>query len=427
MSSTSDPLSLPADVGAKAGARAGILRDAKVISLISVVHFVNHLQALMLPPIFLLVKASFGVGYTEIAFAITAYNIVSALLQTPAGFLVDRIGPRIMLTGGLLVAAIATAVIALVPGYWTFIAAYALLGVSNTVYHPADYSILSSAIDGKRIGKAFSVHTFSGYMGFGAAPAFMIACSALWGWHGAYLAAAVLALGAAILLMSAGHILPKAPRRPAVAVQKPVATDNKVGWDLLLSAPILRNLFFFLCLGMANGGIQTYSVVSQQVMFGTPASISNIALSGFLLMSAAGVLLGGVIADRTEHHGRVAAIGFACTAVMAILMGWVALPGFALILVMSVGGVLNGMIQPSRDMMVRSVTPPGSFGKVFGFVTTGLNIGGMIAPLAYGWMMDHGQPQMIYAVVTLFILLALVTAITRRKPEGSLHGLARAR
>src|SRR5471032_478513 len=249
MSSTSDPLSLPADVGAKAGARAGILRDAKVISLISVVHFVNHLQALMLPPIFLLVKASFGVGYTEIAFAITAYNIVSALLQTPAGFLVDRIGPRIMLTGGLLIAAAATAVIALVPGYWTFIAAYALLGVANTVYHPADYSILSRAIDGKRIGKAFSVHTFSGYMGFGAAPAFMIASTAFWGWHGAYLAAALLALGAALLLMAAGHILPKRPSAAAAAVVKKTSEkDGKVGLDLLLSMPILRNLFFFLCL-----------------------------------------------------------------------------------------------------------------------------------------------------------------------------------
>jgi MFS transporter, FSR family, fosmidomycin resistance protein len=406
--------------------RISVVRDAKVISLISVVHFVSHLHAMLLPPIFVLVKESFGVGYTEIAFAITAYNIVSALLQTPAGFLVDKVGPRIMLTGGLLVATAATAAIALLPGYWTFIAAYALLGVANTVYHPADYSILSSAIDGKRIGKAFSVHTFSGYIGFGAAPAFMIACSALWGWHGAYLAAAVLAFGAAVLLVAAGHILPKAPRRPAPAAAKTTTKDNKVGLDLLLSAPILRNLFFFLCLGMANGGIQTYAVVSQEVMFGTPAAISNIALSGFLLMSAVGVLLGGVIADRTEHHGRVAAIGFACTAVMAILMGWVALPGFALIFVMSVGGVLNGMIQPSRDMMVRAVTPPGSFGKVFGFVTTGLNIGGMVAPLAYGWMMDHGQPQMIYAVVTLFILLALVTAITRRKPEGSLNGFARA-
>jgi MFS family permease len=424
MSSTSESLRLPAD----AGPRDGTWRDAKVISLISVVHFVSHLHAMLLPPIFVLVKASFGVGYTEIAFALTAYNIVSALLQTPAGFLVDRIGPRIMLTGGLLVAAAATAAIALLPGYWTFVGAYALLGVANTVYHPADYSILSSAIDGKRIGKAFSVHTFSGYIGFGAAPAFMIACTALWGWHGAYLAAAALAFGAALLLVVAGHILPRRPRSAApVAVRKDSGKEGKVGLDLLLSAPILRNLLFFLCLGMANGGIQTYTVVSQQVMHGTPAAISNIALSGFLLMSAVGVLLGGVIADRTAHHERVAAVGFACTAAMAALMGWVALPGVVLIAVMSAGGVLNGMIQPSRDMMVRAVTPPGSFGKVFGFVTTGLNLGGMVAPLAYGWMMDHGQPRMIYVVVIAFILLALVTAITRRKPEGSLHGLARAR
>ena len=86
---------------------------------------------------------------------------------------------------------------------------------------------------------------------------------------------------------------------------------------------------------------------------------------------------------------------------------------------MSVGGLLNGMIQPSRDMMVRAVTPPGSFGKVFGFVTTGFNLGGMVAPLTYGWLMDHGQPQMIYAIVVVFILLALVTAMTRRKPEGT--------
>ncbi|HTR85414.1 MAG TPA: MFS transporter [Reyranella sp.] len=421
MSSTSDPIGLPADTGS----RRGILRDAQVIGLISVVHFVSHVHGMLLPPIFVLVKEAFGVGYTEIAFAITAYNIVSALLQTPAGFLVDRIGPRIMLTAGLLVGVAATAAISLLPGYWTFIAAYALLGVANTVYHPADYSILSSAIEGRRIGKAFSVHTFAGYVGFGVAPAFMIGCAAIWGWRGAYLAAAALALAAAVLLMVAGHILPKRPRAMAAA-PKAASKDTKVGWDLLLSMPILRNLFFFLCLGMANGGIQTYTVVSQKVIHGTSAEISNIALSGFLLMSAVGVLLGGVIADRTAHHERVAAIGFACTAVMAILMGWVALPGFVLVLVMSAGGVLNGMIQPSRDMMVRAVTPPGSFGKVFGFVTTGLNLGGMVAPLAYGWMMDHGQPQMIYVVVIVFILLALVTAITRRKPEGSLHGLARA-
>jgi FSR family fosmidomycin resistance protein-like MFS transporter len=418
MSSTNEPLTEPK--------RIGFGRDARVIALISVVHFVSHVHVMLLPPLFEQVREAFGVGYTDVALALTVFNVASALLQTPAGFLVDRIGPRAMLTAGLLLGAASVAAIALLPGYWTFIIAYGFLGIANTVYHPGDYSILSSAIDGKRIGKAFSVHTFAGYMGFGVAPAFMIGCAAIWGWHGAFMAAAVLSLAVGVLLMATGHILPKRPRAIAPVAAK-ASADNKVGLDLLLSAPILRNLFFFLCLGMANGGIQTYTVVSQQVIHGTPAATSNIALSGFLLMSAVGVLLGGVIADRTAHHERVAAIGFAFTAAMAILMGWCAMPGIVLILVMSLGGVLNGMIQPSRDMMVRAVTPPGSFGKVFGFVTTGLNLGGMVAPLAYGWLMDHGRPQMIYVVVVAFILLALVTAITRRKPEGSLHGFARAR
>ena len=130
------------------------------------------------------------------------------------------------------------------------------------------------------------------------------------------------------------------------------------------------------------------------------------------------MLLGGIIADRTPHHERVAAVGFACTATMAILMGWVNMPAAILIVVMSLGGLLNGMIQPSRDMMVRAVTPPGSFGKVFGFVTTGFNLGGMVAPLLYAWLMDHGQPRMIFMIVVAFILLALVTVITRPKPQA---------
>lgn len=411
MSSTSESLGVASNAQAPESWR----RDAKVISLIAAVHFVSHVHIMLLPPIFGLVRDAFGVSYTDIALALTAFNIASALLQTPAGFLVDRIGPRAMLTAGLLIGAVAISIAALLPDYWIFIVAYALLGVANTVYHPADYSILSATIDGKRIGKAFSIHTFAGYIGGGVTPAFVIGCAAIWGWHGAFLAAAVLSLAAAMLLMVAGHVLPKPSRKTANHQH----AEHKVGLDLLLSAPILRNLFFFLCLAMANGGIQTYTVVSQQALHGTPTGVSNIALSGFLLMSAAGVLLGGVIADRTPHHERVAAVGFACTSTMAILMGSTAMPGFVLILVMSVGGLLNGMIQPSRDMMVRAVTPPGSFGKVFGFVSTGFNLGGMIAPLTYGWLMDHGQPRMIYAIVVIFILLALLTAVTRRRPQGT--------
>ena len=399
----------------------GVRKDAKVIALIATAHFVSHFHLMLLPPIFGPVREAFGVSYIEIGVALTTYNIVSAVLQTPAGFVVDRVGPRAMLTGGLLLSSVALLVAALLPGYWLFVVAYAFLGLANTVYHPADYAILGAAIGPKRIGKAFSIHNFAGFFGSAVAPAVVLAAAAIWGWQGAFVLAAVLAIAAALLLIVVGAVLPRSPRHASVGGP---AKSTSVGLELLLSGPVIRNLIFFACIGMANGGIQTYSVVALGELWSTPPAVANMALSGFLLFSAFGVLLGGIIADRTAHHERVAAVGFAFTSTMAMLMGWVDLPGAVLITVMSIGGLLNGVIQPSRDMMVRAVTPPGAFGKVFGFVSTGFNIGGMAAPLLYGWLMDRGQPRMIFLVVTLFTFLALFTAITRRKPQGIQHGLA---
>ena len=406
MSSTSEPIALPQ--------KTGWSRDAKVIALVAIAHFTSHVHIMLLPPIFGQVKEAFGVSYTQLAVALTAFNVASALLQTPAGFLVDRIGPRLMLTAGLIVGALAITAAALLPGYWFFVIAYAFLGLANTVYHPADYSILSSAIDGRKIGKAFSIHTFAGYLGSGVTPALVLACAAIWNWQGAFLFAAALSFAVALLLIVAGGILPRVVRKP----MEPTKAEAKVGLDLLLSGPILRNLLFFFCIAMANGGLQTYSIVGLAAIHDTPGTVANIGLSGFLLFSAAGVLVGGIIADRTPHHEWVAAIGFACTSAMAVLMAWVNMPGAVLITVMSVGGLLNGIIQPSRDMMVRAVTPAGSFGKVFGFVSTGFNLGGMVAPLLYGFLMDRGEPRAIFMIVVAFILLGLVTAITRAKPQA---------
>ena len=415
MSSTSEPIGIAADADPAAAKR---WHDAKVIALVAIAHFTSHVHIMLLPPIFGPVKEAFGVSYIEVGLALTAFNVASALLQTPAGFLVDRIGPRLMLTGGLLLGAVAIAAVAVLPGYWFFVVAYALIGLANTVYHPADYAILSATIDPRKIGKAFSIHTFAGYLGSGVTPAMVLACAALWGWHGAFLFAAGLSFAVALLIIVAGGVLPRTIPKPAAPDQGSTKGDAKVGLDLLLSGPILRNLLFFFCLAMANGGIQTFSVVGRAAIHSTPASVANVGLSAFLLISAAGVLLGGIIADRTPHHEWVAAIGFACTSTMAILMAWVDMPAAILIGVMSLGGLLNGVIQPSRDMMVRAVTPAGSFGKVFGFVSTGFNLGGMTSPLLYGWLMDRHEPRAIFMIVVVFILLALVTAITRAKPQA---------
>jgi MFS family permease len=392
------------------------VRDAQVIGLIAAAHFVSHFYIMLLQPILGVVRAEFDVTYTAIGLALTAFNVVSAALQTPVGFMVDRVGARFSLIAGMVLGAAALIVVALVPGYWMFVAMFAVLGLANTVYHPADYALLSASVGGHRIGKAFSVHTFAGYLGTGIAPAVILFCTVAWSWRGAYLIAAAVGLVVALLLLVFGRVLAQAqaPKR-AAAGAAPAA--DAFGWRLLFTGPILRNLMFFALIAIAGSGLSTYTVVGLEALHGTPASVSNTALSGFLLLSALGVLLGGLIADKTTKHERVAAIGFALTAAMVVLIAQVDLGAVLLIGVMSLGGVLNGIIQPSRDMIVRSVTPPGAFGKVFGFVSTGFNIGGIIAPLLYAWLLDRGEPRMVFALVAVFILLALFTVITRPKPQ----------
>jgi FSR family fosmidomycin resistance protein-like MFS transporter len=390
--------------------RAG---DARVIGLVSAGHFVSHLYGLLLPPVFVLIQGDSGLSFQELAAVVASYNFVSAALQTPTGFLVDRFGAGRLLIAGLLLGSTAIAVAALVPSYWALVVCFGVAGLANTVYHPADYAILSHAVAPKRIGQAFSIHTFSGLLGFAAAPPLMLISADLWGWHGALLVAAAVGAAVAVVLFSQRHAL-TVRQTPAPKQRRSPAGGD--GWRLLLTPAILKNLGFFTLLALAGTGISNYSIVALVALYDTPPWAANVALSAYLFLGALGVLLGGVIADRTRHHTRVAAIGFALSATVILAIGMVPLGAVPLIALMAIAGLLNGIIQPSRDMIVRAVTPAGSFGKVFGFVTTGFNVGGVIGPFCFAWLMDHNEPRAIFLAVAAITLLSLLTVSTTRMP-----------
>ena len=387
--------------------------DARVIGLVSAAHCVSHLYMLVLPPLFAFIRADYGLSYTQLAVVLAGFGIVSATLQTPAGFLVDRFGAEKLLIGGLLLGTASLAAAALVPSYWALVICFGFSGLANTVFHPADYTILSHTVAGKRIGQAFSIHTFSGMLGSAMAPPLVLIAARFWGWHGSFLVAAAIGLSVALVLLTQRHALAVTPK-PAHAGREPLG--GSAGWQLLLSPAILRNLAFFTLLALAGSAISNFSIVALVALYDTPLWVANAALSGFLFLSALGVLLGGVIADRTRHHTRVAAAGFALSACVILAVGTIDLGSILLIALMSVGGFLSGIIQPSRDMIVRAVTPAGSFGKVFGFVSTGFNVGGVVGPLCYGWLMDRGEPRAIFLAVVAITLVSLLTVSTTRLP-----------
>jgi MFS transporter, FSR family, fosmidomycin resistance protein len=381
--------------------------ESRLIAGICAAHMMSHYYMLMLAPLLAFIRDDFNVTYTELALALTVFNVVSGLLQTPVGFLVDRIGARVVLLVGLFLSSISYAIAGVVDSYWVFIAMYGVAGLGNTVYHPADYSLLSRHAPSERLGQVFSFHTFAGMIGSAIAPVTLLYMQSQFGWRGAYIGAAIFGLIVLIALVAQPEPAPEPVRARSSAKVQTDLVDT--GWRLLVSPPILLNLAFFVMISIMGGGLNTYLVVALGALHATPPGVANIALTALLGMGAAGVLVGGILAGRTARHATVAASGLTVGGIVTALVGLFDLGSIWLVIIMGFSGFCVGVTYPSRDMLVRSVTPPGAYGKVFGFVSTGFNIGASIAPIMYGMLMDRGHPRAVFLVSAAVSLLCVST------------------
>src|SRR5271169_104469 len=158
---------------AKTGAKTD--EQLRTLAAISMAHWVSHFHLFVLPMLFPFLKQQLGVGYIELGFALTVFAITSGLTQAPIGYLADHIGARKILLMGLTLGGVSLIMLGLHLSYPWLIASAVLLGLANSVYHPADYAILSAHMDEARMGRAFSIHTFAGYAGSAVAPGIVAA------------------------------------------------------------------------------------------------------------------------------------------------------------------------------------------------------------------------------------------------------------
>lgn len=389
--------------------------DAAVIALVGVAHATSHVFHLLLPPLFPLLMPDFGFGYTEAGFLMTVFFAISGMGQAFAGIVVDRYGARRVLMAGISLLAASGVALSVAVNYPMLVLAVALAGVGNSVFHPADFSLLNKKVSVSRLGHAFSVHGLSGNLGWAIGATISGTAMALAGWRGAGLAAALVALCTVVALQMGRPLLDD--DLPKVGAGGTVAGATFA----FLGTPVIWLAFaFFLLITAAFGGLQSFSAPVLGGIYGISAAAGVAALTGYLLGSAAGMVVGGFVAVRVQAHERAVGTALVGAAIFASVLASGLPPAWSVIPLMVGIGIGVGLAGPSRDLLVRRVATDSlaggkaspAFGRVYGFVYSGLDVGLALGPLAFGALLDAGGRDGVLPGVALLQVLAVLTVLS---------------
>lgn len=384
--------------------------DIEVITLIGFVHGVSHFFHLLLPPLFPWLMQDFDLSFTGIGMTMTVFFIVSGIGQAMAGFLVDRFGAARVLGGGISCFALAGVVLHFATGYPMLIATAALAGLGNSVFHPADFTVLNHRVSQARLGHAFSVHGLSGNLGWAAAPVFMTGVATAYGWRNAALGASLVALVALALLFWRRETINEAHDYRAAKSDE----ARSPTFAFLGSRAVWLCFLFFLLITAAFGAIQNFSSPILQALYGLSLTTAALALSTYLVGGAAGIILGGFLAQKNAHDYLIAgALGIA--ALLAVLLASGIPPGWAILPLMGGIGFCTGIAGPSRDLLVRRAATArfgkSAYGRVYGFVYSGLDLGLAMAPVIFGGMMDGRRFGEVLIGIAVLQTLAIFSAL----------------
>jgi MFS transporter, FSR family, fosmidomycin resistance protein len=391
-------------------APASLRADAQVIGLVGIAHAVSHFFHLILAPLFPWIKEDFGLSYAELGLLMTVFFVVSGVGQALAGFLVDRIGARTVLFLGVSLLAIAAMVLSQAQNYPMLLAGSMLAGMGNSVFHPADYTLLNKRVSTPRLGHAFSVHGITGNLGWAAAPLFLATIAGFSSWRVALMAAAFIPMTVLLVLFIYRDVLRTDEVKAAVM---PSASEKPKGSALeFMRVPAVWMCFaFFFIIAMALGGIQSFSSASLHSLYGMSLAAATAGYTAYMLASAGGMVVGGFLAARTSRHDRTIAIGFTGAGVVSLLIASGLAPAWLVIVLMGLVGFGSGIAGPSRDLLIRAAAPKNATGRVYGVVYSGLDLGLSMSPLLFGALMDADHPAWVFIGIGIFQTMAILTAI----------------
>jgi len=388
--------------------------DVRVIGLISLAHGSSHFFHLVLPPMFPWLKDAFALSYAELGLLMSVFFVVSCIAQATSGFLVDRIGARPVLFSGIALLILAALTYSQSNGYAMLLMGAVIAGCGNGIFHPVDYTLINHKVSPPNLPYAYSMHGVAGYLGWAAAPAFMVAIAQLADWRIAFLSAALLeATILVILWLNKIYLLDDVKERHEQTHANTQAANpgsSPEGTFAFLKLPAVWLCWTFFFFSMAStSSLQSFAPSALFNIYQVPLDVGSYYITLLALGSAGGVLFGGYLAAKLKAPERIVSTCLSIAIVMCILLATGLVSKQTIPFIFFALGFGYGVVAPSRDLLVKAATPKGVAGRVYGIVYSGIDLGAAVGPFIFGFFMDAGLPRALFLGIVLFQLMIIPT------------------
>jgi FSR family fosmidomycin resistance protein-like MFS transporter len=387
-------------------------QSMRILALISTGHALSNFYVLCLPALLPFFRKEFAVSFTALGVILTTRAVTTGVLQVPVGFLVDKFGGKKVLIVGLFILSASFSLLAVIPDFFWSVPLMVLFGMGLASMRPCNYTILNASIHPSFVGRAFGINMFTAHAARAVAPPLIVSIAVVWDWRIAVLIAGGLGFLVTVGLTTQWRIV----RDDSVVPKKTHDLSFFQEIRHLASASLLMFFVFFIFNALTTHGVHSFTVAALVEVHNTPLTVASGVLTAFLVTGALGVLLGGFIVDKIPRHAMIAIVTLVGSGAMFVLVGALPMPVVAIIILMSLAGVLQGILRPARDMLMRAVIPRESFGKAIGIVATGAAVGGATAPVIFGWILDYGDPSWLFYVLAANLGILVLCVLVPKKP-----------